>query len=117
MWRCFRRRRDADLDEEIRAHLDMAARDRREAGATPGIVVGGVLRDHLRPVLAGLGLGLLSALALSRVLDGLLYGVRATDAPTFIGVTIALGLIAFLAALFPARRAARVDPVIALRSE
>ena len=67
--------------------------------------------------LIGLAIGLAGAFLLSRVLVSLLYGVSATDPLTFTGVSIVLLAVALLACLIPARRATRVDPIIALRTE
>jgi putative ABC transport system permease protein len=66
---------------------------------------------------AGIVLGLASALVLTRLIGALLYGVEATDPLTFISVAIMLGLVALAACYLPARRATRVDAVVALRSE
>ncbi len=65
----------------------------------------------------GLGLGLLGAFALTRLMRALLYGISPTDPATFVGVSALLLVIALVATYLPARRAARVDPVQALRSE
>jgi ABC-type antimicrobial peptide transport system permease subunit len=67
--------------------------------------------------LIGLALGLIGVFGLSRVIARLLYGVSPTDPLTFIGVSIVLLMVALLACLIPARRATRVDPIVALRSE
>ena len=65
----------------------------------------------------GLGIGLAVAIAGTRLMSGLLYGVNALDLVTFSGVSLLLALVAFLACYFPARRAMQVDPMIALRHE
>jgi len=62
-------------------------------------------------------IGLASAAALTRVLRGMLFGVEPLDAMTFVGVAALVLLFALLASLVPARRSARVDPIVALRDE
>jgi len=64
-----------------------------------------------------LPLGLLGALAFTRLLEGLLYGVSARDPLTFAGIAALLAAVALLATWLPARRAARVDPLLAIRNE
>jgi putative ABC transport system permease protein len=74
-----------------------------------------VLREGLRPVLVGGLLGLAAALAATRLLSSLLYGVRAFDPATYLTSTLLLVVIALLACLLPARRASRLDPLSALK--
>ncbi len=76
-----------------------------------------VLRQGLWLALTGAAVGLIGALIVSHLMAGLLYGVRPTDPPTFAGVAILLMGIALLACYIPARRAMRVDPIVALRYE
>ncbi|HEX6716849.1 MAG TPA: ABC transporter permease [Pyrinomonadaceae bacterium] len=76
-----------------------------------------VVGQGLVLALIGVGLGAAGALALTRLITGLLYGVSPTDGPTFMVVSLMVTLVAFLACYMPARRATRVDPLIALRYE
>jgi len=86
-------------------------------GAQAADVLRLVLGRGLVLAVTGAGLGVAGALALTRLLAGELYAVSATDPLTFAAVTVLLVVIALLATLLPARRAARVDPIIAIRSE
>jgi predicted permease len=90
---------------------------RTTLGASRGEIVGLVLRQGMKLAAIGMAAGLLAALALTRLMAGLLYGVRPADPATLGAVTLLLGGIAFLACYIPARRATAVDPVVALRCE
>jgi putative ABC transport system permease protein len=86
-------------------------------GAESNSILQMVLRQGLRLAIAGAAVGLLGSLIVSHSMAGLLYGVRPTDPLNFAGVTVLLLAVAVLACYVPARRAVRVDPLIALRHE
>jgi ABC-type antimicrobial peptide transport system permease subunit len=86
-------------------------------GAQRKNVLALVVGQGLKLALLGLALGLITALGLTRLIAGLLYGVTPADPVAFIGVSMLLLLVAMLASWLPARRAAKVDPMIALRDE
>ena len=90
---------------------------RMALGAQPRDVVTLVMRDAIVVTLAGVALGLAGALAATRVLGSQLYGVGTTDALTFAAVSLLLAAVALMASYIPARRAMKVDPMVALRYE
>jgi ABC-type antimicrobial peptide transport system permease subunit len=141
------RRRDAELNDEIQAHLDLLADELVRRGLPPvlatvglygvmsygvacrtseiGIrmalganridVVSMVLREALWLVTAGVALGIPAALASTRLIHHLLFGLSPTDPLTIGATTTVMFVVAALAASLPARRAARVEPIVALR--
>jgi predicted permease len=86
-------------------------------GAQPGNILGLVVRQGMELAAIGILAGLAGAAALTRVMASLLFGVSATDAVTFGAVAALLAAVAFAATVIPARRATRVDPMVALREE
>jgi putative ABC transport system permease protein len=90
---------------------------RMARGAQRGDVLGRVLGRGMVLVLIGIGIGLIGAFTLTRFLSSLLFGVTPTDPFTFVVVSILLTVVAFFASYIPARRATKVDPMLALRYE
>jgi ABC-type antimicrobial peptide transport system permease subunit len=86
-------------------------------GATRRNIVSLVVRQGMTLGLSGVAIGLAGAFLLTRLIRSLLFGVEATDPVTFVGIALLLGLVALLASYIPARRASRVDPLVALRYE
>jgi putative ABC transport system permease protein len=90
---------------------------RMALGATRTDIMRLVVGNGMLLTLIGIGIGVAASLLLTRVMASLLFGVTATDVPTFLGVSAVLSAVALIANYIPARRATRVDPVIALRYE
>jgi ABC-type antimicrobial peptide transport system permease subunit len=90
---------------------------RMSLGAQPSSVMGMVFRQGSRLLLLGAGVGLVGALVSTRMVANFLYGVQASDPLTFTVAVMLLAASGLLATYVPARRATRVDPIIALRCE
>jgi putative ABC transport system permease protein len=90
---------------------------RMALGAAPATMMKLMLGSGLRLALVGTALGLAAAFLFARLMTGLLFGVSATDPLTFLSVAALLTLVALAACYIPARRAVRVDPMVALRYE
>jgi putative ABC transport system permease protein len=90
---------------------------RMALGALPRDIFALVLRQVMILVATGVCVGIVSAIAISRVLSGLLLGVSSRDPMTFAGISVLLAAVALVACYLPARRAARLDPSTALRCE
>jgi putative ABC transport system permease protein len=86
-------------------------------GAQPQDVRWLVIRQGLKITLIGLALGLVAAFNLTKLLSSYIFGVSPTDPATFVAVSVVLTLVALLGSYLPARRASKVDPMVALRSE
>ncbi|MFL5435295.1 MAG: FtsX-like permease family protein, partial [Myxococcales bacterium] len=90
---------------------------RMALGAESGGVVRLVVRQGMRLALLGVGIGLPAALALAQLISTQLYGIASVDVPTYVGTSAVLSAAALVACWMPARVAARVDPIVALRAE
>jgi putative ABC transport system permease protein len=90
---------------------------RMALGAARRDILSLVLRQGITLAATGVGIGLAGAYLVTRLMESLLFGVSATDFTTFAGVALMLVLVAVLASYIPARRATRVDPIVALRYE
>jgi putative ABC transport system permease protein len=86
-------------------------------GAAQGQIVGLILKQGLWKTGVGIVLGLVGAVSLSRYMTSLLFGIRPTDPMVYVVVSLILIFVAMLASYLPARRAAKIDPLIALRDE
>ena len=86
-------------------------------GSAPRRIVVELVRDGMALIAAGMALGLAGAFAIGRLMASLLYGLSPTDALTLASALTALAIVALVATYVPARRAARIDPLTALRSD
>jgi putative ABC transport system permease protein len=89
---------------------------RMALGARSRDVLAMIMQDAIAAGVAGAGAGLIAALALTRTLSGLLYGVPPTDPPAYFGAASVLFMIVLISSYLPARRAARLDPAVTLRA-
>jgi putative ABC transport system permease protein len=90
---------------------------RMALGAQPGDVVKVVVGQAMALAIIGASAGLVGALALGRFMSSFLYGVQPSDPLTFVAMAVVLGAVALAASYIPARRATRIDPLLALRHE
>jgi putative ABC transport system permease protein len=86
-------------------------------GARAGEIFRMVVGEGLRLIVTGLAIGLVAAVWLGRIGSSLLFGVSSTDPLTFVSVSLLLMIVAVMACCFPARRAMKVEPVVALRQD